>query len=125
MSLEQLLFRKHVKEILFLLDSVDKLYVTEISKSLDLGKSTTSRVLTDLYSSGLIGQEKDYISSHFPKTFYFITEKGKLAIEVYKMIEKAEKIAIKIDTNHGTVINELKTDSLVINNNFNDNSKKK
>jgi hypothetical protein len=41
------------------------------------------------------------------------------------MIEKAEKIAIKIDTNHGTVINELKTDSLVINNNFNDNSKKK
>ena len=41
------------------------------------------------------------------------------------MINKSEKNAIKIENNHGTVINELKTDSLVINNNSNDNSKKK
>ncbi|MBA2851546.1 DNA-binding HxlR family transcriptional regulator [Methanococcus maripaludis] len=128
MELEQVLFKKHVKEILFLLEDSERLYVSEIADIIKLNKSTVSRILSTLEEHDLVMRELVYFSAYIPKTYYTITEKGKLAIGVYNMIEKVEKYTNNIENNHGTVINELKVDNLTINNNskeFSTKGKKK
>ncbi|MBG0769673.1 winged helix-turn-helix domain-containing protein [Methanococcus maripaludis] len=122
MSLKKLLFKEHVEKILILLNKNGKMYVTEITDSLGLNRGSLSRLLKELYEHNLVDKERELTDDIIPKTYYFLTEKGKLLIEVYKMVDKVEKSPIHIENNHGTVIN--KVDSLTITNNF-ENGKKK
>ena len=116
MDLEQVLFKKHVKEILLLLDA-DRRYISEIADLVDLNKSTISRILSTLEEHGLITRELEFSSAYIPKTYCSLSERGKAVVQIYSIIDKAKTIPIQIENNHGTVINEVNTSSFTINNN--------
>jgi DNA-binding HxlR family transcriptional regulator len=125
--------RKNADVVLYALKD-NELYFNQLQKETNLNPSTLNTILNDLINAELVERRKESKDIALPKTFYRITIYGLKALNFFELnleIENMKKRnseyrnSINIKNNHGTVINELKTDSLVINNPSSDKSKKK
>ncbi|MBA2860960.1 winged helix-turn-helix domain-containing protein [Methanococcus maripaludis] len=125
--------RKNADVVLYALKD-NELYFNQLQKETNLNPSTLNTILNDLISADLVERRKEGKDIALPKTYYRITLYGLKALGFYELNMEIENMkkrnagsrnSINVENNHGTVINEVKTDSLVINNNPKDNSKKK
>ena len=90
MSVEKLLFKKHVKEILKLLESEGELYFSEIMSKLSLPQGTSSRLLKELHNFKLVSKSRPESDETIPKVYYNLTEYGKKALLVYKITDELD-----------------------------------
>ncbi|MBA2862050.1 MarR family transcriptional regulator [Methanococcus maripaludis] len=86
----RLIAKKHVKEILRLLESNDEMYFSEIKKALELNPRNLTDLLNELYESKLINKRIDEDNVKLSKVYYRITYEGKLILDVYEMLEDLE-----------------------------------
>jgi DNA-binding HxlR family transcriptional regulator len=104
----KILSKKHVRDILYLLEGHEKLYVSQIQQFLNIDIGNLSSLLRLLLKNGLVDTKKIYDGAGLPKTYYWLTKKGKDAIVIYEMCNKLDntdtsKHSISIGNNHGNI----------------------
>jgi len=123
----EILGKKYVKDLLLIIGEYeDGIFFSDLSEELGnivaekLHQSAVSRALTLMIDENLIIREDIFDTNRrLPKTFYKITELGKMGIELIKKDEEIEKMKPKfhneIKGNVGQVINIDKAEGLEIN----------
>lgn len=85
----KLLSKKHMENILKLLNGGEELYVQQINDEIKINKSNLSQLLQELQDNGFVSKRIDEdTAKNLPKSYFKLTEKGKRALKVYEMIEE-------------------------------------
>lgn len=95
MSIEKLLFKKHVKEILKLLNEKEEVYFSEMAEILELPQGSAGRILKDLTDGKLVSKSRPESEDTIPKVYYRLTELGKKALLVYDITDEIELEILK------------------------------
>ncbi|AVB76290.1 hypothetical protein MMJJ_08800 [Methanococcus maripaludis] len=82
--------KKHVKEILYLLNSVEELYFAEICNNIpEAHKGSINRTLQELYDFKMVSKREEG-TAKLSKTFYSITDLGKESLKFYELEKEVE-----------------------------------
>ena len=88
----KILGKKHVKEILLLLNAHGELYFSQIHEHIPTHTSVLGRTLSELVKSGLITKRKEIVDNlSFVRSCYSLTDLGKKAVKLYDYAEQLEK----------------------------------
>ncbi|AAB98353.1 hypothetical protein MJ_0361 [Methanocaldococcus jannaschii DSM 2661] len=82
----KILAKKHVKDVLKLLNSKD-MYFSELQKTLNLHPKILDSILSDLVNEGFVEKREGESPYKFGKVYYSITPRGKRALEILDLIE--------------------------------------
>ncbi|MBA2841283.1 DNA-binding HxlR family transcriptional regulator [Methanococcus maripaludis] len=87
----KLINKKHVKEILYLLNSADELYFAEICKNIpEAHNGSINRTLQELYDFKMVSKREEG-TTKLSKTFYSISILGMESLKFYELEEKLEE----------------------------------
>ena len=118
----KILGKKHVREILLLLNTHGELYFSQIHEYMPTHTSVLGRTLSELVKSGLITKRKEIVDNlSFVRSCYTLTDFGKKAVKLYGYAEQLEK---ELEEKHSININVNIGDNTIIANNSNINIKK-
>ena len=92
MIILKLLAKKHVKEILELLNEKEELYFGQILREMNINQSNLSKLLTELVTAGLVEKWEEKEKYKFPKSYYKLTKKGRHALIFYNLDAKFKNI---------------------------------
>jgi len=88
----KLLAKKYVREILEMIEENEELYFSEIMNNLDTHQGSVGRLLSEMVEYDLLSKREDEEGKKLNKTYYSITEHGKLALKIYEYSDKLENI---------------------------------
>ena len=88
----KLLAKKHVKEILELLNENEELYFGQILREININQSNLSKLLNELVKAGLVEKWEEKEGYKLPKSYYKITKKGQQALVFYNLDAKFRDI---------------------------------
>lgn len=87
----KLIAKKHVKEILYLLNSVEELYFAEICNKIpEAHKGSINRTLQELYDFKIVSKREEG-TAKLSKTFYSVTDLGMESLKFYELEKEIEK----------------------------------
>ncbi len=92
MIILKLLAKKHVKEILELLNENEELYFGQILREININQSNLSKLLNELVKAGLVEKWEEKEGHKLPKSYYKITKKGQQALVFYNLDAKFRDI---------------------------------
>ncbi|WP_232210830.1 winged helix-turn-helix domain-containing protein [Methanothermococcus okinawensis] len=92
MKMIKLLAKKHIKEILELLNKNEEMYFGQILRIININQSNLSKLLNELVNAGLVEKWEEKEGYKLPKSYYKITKKGRQALIFYKLDDKFKDI---------------------------------
>ncbi|WP_459202084.1 MarR family transcriptional regulator [Methanococcus sp. CF] len=116
-----ILTKKHVRNVLELLNERGEMYLSEIQTELGIDSGNLSTLLNNLVKEKLLEKRKEPLGESIGKSYFMLTKIGKKAVKVYKWDEELEeeindvKFHNEINGDVGQVINIDKADGLEIN----------
>ena len=106
----KILSRKHVKEILEIIEKHGSIHFGDLKKKSNINVGNLSKLLNILLDYNLITKTAVPTDTKIVKTYYSITDMGKNAMRVFKLIDELDRKfensspnSISIGTNHGNI----------------------
>ena len=91
----KLLAKKHVREILKLLNEHEYLNFGQILREININQSNLSKLLNELVDAGLLEKWEEKEGYKLPKAYYKITDEGKNALIIYEIEENLKNLKKK------------------------------
>lgn len=83
--------KKHVREILDLLNFHERIYFGEICEHVAINKGNLSKILNLLVNLGILKKEEEEEGKKLNKTYYSLTDFGKEAYSLYNVEKEIER----------------------------------
>jgi DNA-binding HxlR family transcriptional regulator len=84
----RLLAKKHVKEILYLLNEKGEFGFGEIRDTFEYDKSNLSKLMKELEETGIVSRREESHELKIPKSYFKLTNKGKEVLKLYEFEER-------------------------------------